>query len=57
MNLGWELYQTQPTFKQALDECNQIIKSLLNVDLLTLISSPSPPSHSLPIPHSNCCIL
>ncbi|MEM6401717.1 MAG: beta-ketoacyl synthase N-terminal-like domain-containing protein, partial [Cyanobacteria bacterium P01_D01_bin.116] len=30
INMGWELYQTQPTFKQALDECNEISKRLLD---------------------------
>ncbi len=39
INMGWELYQTQPTFKQALNECNKILKSLFNLDLLTLIYS------------------
>ncbi len=37
INIGWELYQTQPTFKQTLDECNEILKSSLNLDLLNLI--------------------
>ncbi|MEO0684594.1 MAG: type I polyketide synthase, partial [Cyanobacteria bacterium J06649_11] len=46
INMGWELYQTQPTFKQALDECNEIIKSLINLDLLTLIYPSSASSAS-----------
>lgn len=47
INMGWELYQTQPTFKKALDKCNEILKPFLNKDLLTLIYpslSPSTPS-------------
>ncbi|MBE9216664.1 SDR family NAD(P)-dependent oxidoreductase [Plectonema cf. radiosum LEGE 06105] len=34
INIGWELYQTQPIFKQALDKCNEILKSLIDLDLL-----------------------
>jgi len=37
LNVGWELYQSQTTFKQAIDECNEILKPLLNIDLLNLI--------------------
>ncbi|MGF1675431.1 MAG: SDR family NAD(P)-dependent oxidoreductase [Rivularia sp. (in: cyanobacteria)] len=36
---GWELYQTQPSFQQALDKCNEILKPLLNVDLLSIVYS------------------
>ncbi|MEO1186524.1 MAG: acyltransferase domain-containing protein, partial [Cyanobacteria bacterium J06636_27] len=51
-------YNSQPKFiyslsspanKKAIDECNQIIKSLSNLDLLTLIYSPSTPSPHLSI--------
>jgi len=27
LNLGWELYQTQPTFKNRIDRCQEIINS------------------------------
>ncbi|MEO0685584.1 MAG: acyltransferase domain-containing protein, partial [Cyanobacteria bacterium J06649_11] len=37
INMGWELYQTQPTFKKAFDKCNEILKSLINLDLLTIL--------------------
>ncbi|MCJ8280230.1 MAG: polyketide synthase dehydratase domain-containing protein, partial [Rivularia sp. ALOHA_DT_140] len=46
INMGWELYQTQPTFKQALDKCNEILKSLINLDLLTFIYPSSASSAS-----------
>ncbi|MEO0840291.1 MAG: type I polyketide synthase, partial [Cyanobacteria bacterium J06643_5] len=46
INMGWELYQTQPTFRKALDECNEILKSLINLDLLNFIYPSISPSAS-----------
>ena len=35
--MGRELYQTQPTFRQALDLCNEILRPYLDVSLLDLL--------------------
>jgi acyl transferase domain-containing protein len=38
--IGYQLYQTQPLFRQALEECNQILQSSLEVPLLEVLYSP-----------------
>jgi microcystin synthetase protein McyG len=35
--MGRELYQTQPTFRQALDRCNEILRPYLDISLLDLL--------------------
>ncbi len=41
-DMGRQLYETQPTFKQALDQCAQILDSYLDRPLLTLLTDPDP---------------
>ncbi|WP_449417839.1 SDR family NAD(P)-dependent oxidoreductase [Phormidium nigroviride] len=33
VNMGWELYQVEPTFKETVDRCCQFLKPLLGLDL------------------------
>ncbi|NET44014.1 type I polyketide synthase [Okeania sp. SIO2B3] len=37
INMGRELYQTQPTFRQALDKCDQILSQYLEHPLLEIL--------------------
>ncbi|RQH10614.1 MgcI [Okeania hirsuta] len=37
VNMGRQLYETQPTFRQALDLCDQILQAYLEVPLLEVI--------------------
>ncbi|MFM2061664.1 MAG: hypothetical protein RLZZ507_1334 [Cyanobacteriota bacterium] len=37
LNMGRQLYETQPTFRQALDQCEQILSSYLEHTLLEII--------------------
>ncbi|MGD1700256.1 SDR family NAD(P)-dependent oxidoreductase [Dapis sp. BLCC M229] len=37
INMGRQLYETQPTFRQALDRCDQILQSYLEVPILEVI--------------------
>ena len=37
VNMGWQLYQTQPVFKQALDRCADILDSYLDESLLKVL--------------------
>jgi acyl transferase domain-containing protein len=39
VGMGRELYQTQPTFRQAIDRCEQILRSHLDVSLLDILYS------------------
>ncbi|HHP7245480.1 MAG TPA: aminotransferase class I/II-fold pyridoxal phosphate-dependent enzyme [Elainellaceae cyanobacterium] len=49
VNMGRDLYVTQPIVRQILDRCDQILRPLLGQSLLDLLFSPSPslPPHSL----------
>ncbi|MEG4005581.1 SDR family NAD(P)-dependent oxidoreductase [Microcoleus sp. Pol11C1] len=33
VNMGWELYQVEPTFQQTVDRCCEILQPLLGLDL------------------------
>ncbi|MBD2773049.1 polyketide synthase [Iningainema tapete] len=37
VNMGRQLYQTQPTFRQTLDRCNEILRPLLEKPLLEVL--------------------
>jgi acyl transferase domain-containing protein len=37
VNMGWQLYQTQPTFRQVLEECDQILRLYLDKPLLSVL--------------------
>ncbi|WP_414588368.1 type I polyketide synthase [Scytonema sp. PCC 10023] len=37
VNMGWQLYQTQPTFRETLEECDQILRPLLEKPLLSVL--------------------
>ena len=51
INMGYELYQTQPVFKQAIDRCSEILESYLDSSLLEVIYA-SQPSSTTPHPSS-----
>ncbi|BAY81642.1 polyketide synthase type I [Calothrix parasitica NIES-267] len=51
VNMGRELYETQATFRETVDNCCKLIKPHLGFDLLTLIY-PSPSTPSTPSPPS-----
>jgi 8-amino-7-oxononanoate synthase len=42
IGMGWELYQTQPVFKEALDRCGSILESYLERPLLEVMFSDTP---------------
>ncbi|MEH1781707.1 MAG: type I polyketide synthase [Nostoc sp.] len=37
VNMGWQLYQTQPTFRQTLDKCDEILWPYLEKPLLSVL--------------------
>jgi acyl transferase domain-containing protein/thioesterase domain-containing protein len=37
LNMGWELYQVEPTFQEAVDDCCEFLKPLLGLDLKDVI--------------------
>jgi acyl transferase domain-containing protein/acyl-CoA synthetase (AMP-forming)/AMP-acid ligase II/acyl carrier protein len=39
--MGWQLYQTQPTFRACLDQCNKILQPYLNQSLLSIFDPES----------------
>ncbi|NEP60016.1 MAG: SDR family NAD(P)-dependent oxidoreductase, partial [Symploca sp. SIO2G7] len=42
VNMGRQLYETQPVFRQAIDECNQILEAYLEKSLLEVIYPQNP---------------
>jgi acyl transferase domain-containing protein len=44
VNMGRGLYDTEPTFRAAVDRCAQELEPLLGRDLRTVLYPPSPPS-------------
>ncbi|MEO1669330.1 MAG: alpha/beta fold hydrolase [Cyanobacteria bacterium J06631_2] len=50
VNMGYELYQTQPIFKQAINRCREILSSDLEHDLLEVLYTA--PSSFTPHPSS-----
>ncbi|MEL6929617.1 MAG: acyltransferase domain-containing protein, partial [Cyanobacteria bacterium J06600_6] len=45
-NMGWELYQHEPVFKENCDRCFQILDNYLDVSLKEIIFSPASPTSS-----------
>ncbi|WP_019509582.1 type I polyketide synthase [Pleurocapsa sp. PCC 7319] len=39
--MGYQLYQTQPTFKKTINRCGEIIKPYLDISLLDILYSPA----------------
>jgi acyl transferase domain-containing protein len=37
LNMGWELYQVEPTFQEAVNDCCEFLKPLLGLDLKDVI--------------------
>jgi malonyl CoA-acyl carrier protein transacylase len=37
IRMGWELYQTQPIFRQALEQCSRILQPYLKISLLEVL--------------------
>ncbi|MEM9485737.1 MAG: beta-ketoacyl synthase N-terminal-like domain-containing protein [Cyanobacteria bacterium P01_F01_bin.116] len=54
VEMGRELYETQPLFRQILDHCNNSLRSYLDLDILQILypnlSSPPPPHPPTPPP-------
>ncbi|MCU0532558.1 MAG: SDR family oxidoreductase [Hydrococcus sp. Prado102] len=48
-NMGWELYQTEPTFREQVDLCCNLLSPLLNLDLRDIIY---PDRHQIPSSNS-----
>ncbi|MEN9566944.1 MAG: hypothetical protein RLZZ69_2140, partial [Cyanobacteriota bacterium] len=46
LNMGYELYQTQPVFKAAIERCAEILSSYLDHSLLEVLFSEQPSSFS-----------
>ena len=46
VNMGYQLYQTQPVFKAAIDECTTILDHYLDHSLLEILYAESPSSAS-----------
>ncbi|MBF0287242.1 MAG: type I polyketide synthase [SAR324 cluster bacterium] len=44
VKMGYQLYQTQPTFRQSLDRCNEILRPYLEKPLLEVLYPYSPTS-------------
>jgi len=37
VNIGWQLYQTQPTFRKTLEQCDEILQPYLEIPLLEIL--------------------
>ena len=46
VNMGYELYQTQPVFKAAIDQCAEILNTYLEHSLLEVLFAQQPSSFS-----------
>ncbi|NER22532.1 MAG: SDR family NAD(P)-dependent oxidoreductase [Symploca sp. SIO1B1] len=46
VNMGRQLYETQPTFRQALEQCDQILQPYLEYSLLELLYPQDTPTSS-----------
>jgi malonyl CoA-acyl carrier protein transacylase len=41
VRMGWELYQTQPIFREALEQCDRILQPYLKIPLLEVLYPPT----------------
>lgn len=44
VNMGWQLYQTQPTFRKTLEQCDEILRPYLDKPLLEVLYPQSTPA-------------
>ena len=54
VNMGWELYQSEPIFRECVDRCCELLKPLLGMDLKDILypSQSQSSEHSQPIGES-----
>ncbi|MFM2061661.1 MAG: hypothetical protein RLZZ507_1331 [Cyanobacteriota bacterium] len=41
VKMGWELYQTQPIFREALEQCDRLLQPYLKISLLEVLYPPT----------------
>ncbi|ACK67006.1 Beta-ketoacyl synthase [Rippkaea orientalis PCC 8801] len=47
INMGYELYQTQPTFRQIIDQCDALLQPYLEESLLNILYPKTETDHTL----------
>jgi acyl transferase domain-containing protein/thioesterase domain-containing protein/ubiquinone/menaquinone biosynthesis C-methylase UbiE/acyl carrier protein len=48
VNMGLELYQTEPVFREQIDHCAEVLKPLMGLDLRTMLYGMGPHHNPLP---------